>query len=100
MALTQKVTFKKLNGKGIPSGDILSLEKALKSEQIKHRETIVNINELRTNHAWSGLGGAGSLGGAISQAEVLVCNSCGAKFAGSAHAIVRRNARMRSTPRH
>ena len=34
-----------LNAKGIPSGDILSLEKALKSEQIKHRETIVDINE-------------------------------------------------------
>jgi len=34
-----------LNGKGIPSGDILSLEKALKSEQIKHRETIAEVNE-------------------------------------------------------
>ena len=34
-----------LNGKGIPSGDILSLEKALNSDQIKHRETIAEINE-------------------------------------------------------
>jgi formyl-CoA transferase len=34
-----------LNDKGIPSGDILSLEEALNSEQIKHRGTIVEINE-------------------------------------------------------
>ncbi|RKX22700.1 MAG: CoA transferase [Candidatus Zixiibacteriota bacterium] len=34
-----------LNSKGIPSGDILNLEKALTSDQIKHRETIVNIKE-------------------------------------------------------
>ncbi len=34
-----------LNEKGIPAGDILSLEKALNSEQIKHRETIANVNE-------------------------------------------------------
>lgn len=34
-----------LNGKGIPSGDILSLEKALSSDQIKHRKTIVEIRE-------------------------------------------------------
>ncbi len=33
------------NAKGIPSGDILSLEKALTSDQIKHRETIVSVNE-------------------------------------------------------
>ncbi len=33
------------NAKGIPSGDILNLEKALSSEQIKHRETITSINE-------------------------------------------------------
>lgn len=34
-----------LNNKGIPSGDIVSLEKALHSEQIKHRETIATIKE-------------------------------------------------------
>ena len=34
-----------LNAKGIPSGDILDLEKALTSEQIKHRHTIVNVKE-------------------------------------------------------
>lgn len=34
-----------LNGKGIPSGDIVSLEKALHSEQIKHRETIATVKE-------------------------------------------------------
>ncbi|MEW6411258.1 MAG: CaiB/BaiF CoA-transferase family protein [Candidatus Zixiibacteriota bacterium] len=33
------------NAKGIPSGDIVTLEKALKSDQIKHRETIVSVNE-------------------------------------------------------
>ena len=34
-----------LNAKGIPSGDILGLEKALTSDQIKHRETIVKVKE-------------------------------------------------------
>ncbi len=34
-----------LNEKGIPSGDIVGLEKALLSDQIMHRETIKNINE-------------------------------------------------------
>jgi formyl-CoA transferase len=34
-----------LNEKGIPSGDIVSLDKALNSEQIKHRKTIVEIRE-------------------------------------------------------
>ncbi|SYZ72271.1 Acyl-CoA transferase/L-carnitine dehydratase [Candidatus Zixiibacteriota bacterium] len=36
---------KVLNDKGIPTGDILDLNKALNSEQIKHRETIVDIKE-------------------------------------------------------
>jgi len=46
--LTQNITefwVDVFNAKGIPSGDILSLEKALSSEQIKHRETIASINE-------------------------------------------------------
>ena len=34
-----------LNAKGIPSGDIYGLEKALTSDQMKHRKTIVEINE-------------------------------------------------------
>jgi CoA:oxalate CoA-transferase len=34
-----------LNEKGIPSGDILSLEKALNSEQVKYRKTIESIKE-------------------------------------------------------
>jgi CoA:oxalate CoA-transferase len=34
-----------LNEKGIPSGDIIGLGAALTSEQIKHRETITEINE-------------------------------------------------------
>ena len=34
-----------LNEKGIPSGDIVTLEKALTSEQIKHRQTIASIKE-------------------------------------------------------
>jgi formyl-CoA transferase len=34
-----------LNDKGIPSGDIVSLQKALTSDQIKHRQTIVDIHE-------------------------------------------------------
>jgi CoA:oxalate CoA-transferase len=34
-----------LNEKGIPSGDIVGLEKALTSEQMKYRQTIVSINE-------------------------------------------------------
>ncbi len=34
-----------LNEKGIPSGDIVGLGKALTSEQIKHRQTIADINE-------------------------------------------------------
>ena len=34
-----------LNEKGIPSGDIVGLGKALTSEQIKHRQTIAEINE-------------------------------------------------------
>jgi crotonobetainyl-CoA:carnitine CoA-transferase CaiB-like acyl-CoA transferase len=46
--LTEKTTdhwVEVLNKKGIPSGDILGLEKALTSEQIKHRETIVEVKE-------------------------------------------------------
>lgn len=46
--LTQNTTeywVELLNGKGVPSGDILSLGKALNSEQIKHRETIVSVKE-------------------------------------------------------
>ncbi len=34
-----------LNARGIPSGDILSLGKALNSEQITHRQTIVTVKE-------------------------------------------------------
>jgi len=34
-----------LNEKGIPSGDILSLEKALNGEQVKHRQTIQTVKE-------------------------------------------------------
>ncbi len=34
-----------LNAKGIPSGDILGLERALTSDQMKHRKTIVEVNE-------------------------------------------------------
>jgi formyl-CoA transferase len=34
-----------LNEKGIPSGDILSLEAALNSDQIKHRQSIADIKE-------------------------------------------------------
>lgn len=34
-----------LNAQGIPSGDILDLEKALTSDQIKHRETIERVRE-------------------------------------------------------
>jgi len=34
-----------LNGKGIPSGDILSLEAALSSEQVKHRGVIEEVTE-------------------------------------------------------
>jgi CoA:oxalate CoA-transferase len=34
-----------LNNKGIPSGDILGLEKALTNDQMKHRNTIVDVNE-------------------------------------------------------
>jgi CoA:oxalate CoA-transferase len=34
-----------LNEKGIPSGDISSLEEALSSEQVKHRNTIVDVKE-------------------------------------------------------
>ncbi|TFH58680.1 MAG: CoA transferase, partial [Candidatus Zixiibacteriota bacterium] len=46
--LTQNTTehwVEVFNAKGIPSGDILSLEKALTSDQIKHRETIVSVKE-------------------------------------------------------
>ncbi|UCE25500.1 MAG: CoA transferase [Candidatus Zixiibacteriota bacterium] len=46
--LTQNTTehwVEALNAKGIPSGDILSLEKALKSDQIKHRKTIATVKE-------------------------------------------------------
>ncbi len=46
--LTQNTTkhwVEVLNAKGIPSGDILSLENALLSDQIKHRETIVDVKE-------------------------------------------------------
>jgi CoA:oxalate CoA-transferase len=34
-----------LNAKGIPSGDIVGLEKALTSDQIKHRETLTTVKE-------------------------------------------------------
>lgn len=34
-----------LNDKGVPSGEILSLEAALNSAQIKHRETIGSVND-------------------------------------------------------
>jgi CoA:oxalate CoA-transferase len=34
-----------LNEKGIPSGDIVGLGKALTSEQVRHRQTIAEINE-------------------------------------------------------
>jgi formyl-CoA transferase len=34
-----------LNEKGIPSGDIISLEKALTCDQVKHRKTIESIKE-------------------------------------------------------
>jgi formyl-CoA transferase len=34
-----------LNEKGIPSGDISSLEEALSSDQIKHRQSIVDVKE-------------------------------------------------------
>jgi len=34
-----------MNAKGVPSGDIVSLEKALSSEQIKHRQTIASVRE-------------------------------------------------------
>lgn len=34
-----------LNDKGIPSGDIVSLEKALHSDQIVHRQTIATVKE-------------------------------------------------------
>jgi len=46
--LTEQTTehwVEALNAKGIPSGDILSLEKALLSPQIDHRETIATVNE-------------------------------------------------------
>ncbi len=46
--LTQNTTehwVEVLNAKGIPSGDILSLEKALTGDQIKHRQTIVRVKE-------------------------------------------------------
>ena len=46
--LTQNTTehwVEVLNAKGIPSGDILSLEKALASDQIEHRDTIANVKE-------------------------------------------------------
>ena len=46
--LTQNTTshwVEVLNAKGIPSGDILSLEAALNSEQVKHRQTIQEVNE-------------------------------------------------------
>ena len=34
-----------LNAKGIPSGDILSLEAALTSEQVKHRQVIEEVEQ-------------------------------------------------------
>ncbi len=34
-----------LNAKGIPSGDILSLESAINSDQVKHRKAIEEVNE-------------------------------------------------------
>jgi len=42
---TTEYWVKVLNEKGIPSGDIVSLEKALNSDQMKHRGTIVNVKE-------------------------------------------------------
>jgi crotonobetainyl-CoA:carnitine CoA-transferase CaiB-like acyl-CoA transferase len=38
---------KVLNSKAIPSGDILSLEEALISEQVKHRRSIEEVEEPR-----------------------------------------------------
>ena len=46
--LTQNTTehwVNMLNDKGIPSGDIVGLEKALTSDQVKHRETLTNVKE-------------------------------------------------------
>jgi len=46
--LTQNTTaywVEKLNARGIPSGDILSLEAALTSEQAKHRHVIAQIEQ-------------------------------------------------------
>ncbi|UCG62263.1 MAG: CoA transferase [Candidatus Zixiibacteriota bacterium] len=46
--LTQNTTehwVEIFNAKAIPSGDILNLEKALTSDQIRHRETIVKVKE-------------------------------------------------------
>jgi CoA:oxalate CoA-transferase len=48
--LTEKPTLhwvEVLNGKGIPSGDILSLEDALNQPQVRHRETIQEIDGLK-----------------------------------------------------
>jgi formyl-CoA transferase len=46
--LTQKTTahwVETLNAKGIPSGEILSLEAALSSEQVKHRQVIERVEQ-------------------------------------------------------
>lgn len=46
--LTQKTTahwVETLNAKGIPSGEILSLEAALTSEQVRHRQVIENVEQ-------------------------------------------------------
>lgn len=36
-----------LNGRGVPSGEILKFHEALEAPQIKHRDTVVSINEPR-----------------------------------------------------
>ncbi len=46
--LTQKTTahwVEVLNAKGIPSGDVLSLEAALTSEQAQHRQVIADVEQ-------------------------------------------------------
>jgi succinate--hydroxymethylglutarate CoA-transferase len=46
--LTQKTTagwVEVLNAKGIPSGDVLSLEAALTSDQAQYRQVLVDVNQ-------------------------------------------------------
>lgn len=50
MKLKEKTTdhwVEVLNAKGIPTGEILSLEKALNAEQVRHRQTIQSVKEPR-----------------------------------------------------